>query len=603
MSAKQKSKAQYLLAERIARGGMAEIYLGTAAGKDAFQRIVAIKRILPHYAQDKEFVTMFRDEANICKRLQHVNIVQVYDFTEVKGSYALIMEHVDGADFKTVLVECDKKHRMLKVPMTLYIIANVAKGLHYAHTKVDDISGKNLGIVHRDISPQNILLSYEGEVKITDFGIAAAADKNQETRPGVVKGKYSYMSPEQVQAKPLDGRSDLFSLAIVFWEALAMKRLFAGKTEVQTIRKVQNCEIPLKLTDLNKEVGEELMEIVHKGLSKDAKKRYQTGAEFEKSILKYLNSKYPDFLSSQLGDFLKQILKDKRDKSQEVIKKALTNVDSNDMIESPVSQGPIGLLEQSQPSKMQVKKSIQKFDMHLNGRSAINPTISRSNPKSKLQQLNPLHYRTQRKKSSSQKILISIIALISLLGILIFTQNKNMTLSKKILVYLETEPNKVHITVDGNPISPPIKIGKVTLQSYSKTPIEIRIKPNRKRHKIKIKRPGYKSETIIINDSKKVWKPGKVILTPKKGAGFINLTLKSRTTLKVDVDSGLATGITPFKVNFLSSEIAHVISYRSPKKKFWETCEYKARSFRPGNYLLEINLKAPRKNRCTMRKR
>lgn len=323
------AKQHYILGKRIARGGMAEIFLGKAVGEAAFQRLCAIKRILPHYNRDAEFVEMFRDEAHICKRLQHANIVQVYDFTDVEGSFALIMEYVEGADLRTLLSSCEASKSRLSIPMALYIAANTARGLHYAHTKTDEMTGSPLGIVHRDISPQNIMISYEGDVKIADFGIASAETKATETRPGVIKGKYSYMSPEQIAAKQLDSRSDIFSLSIVLWECLAMKRLFAGVTEVESIRRVQNCEIPLDLREINPEVNNELYQIVMRGLSADRKDRYQSAAAMEKQIRRFLHSHYSDFTASELGDFLKRILAKRRDRSQKDIKETLSLVENN----------------------------------------------------------------------------------------------------------------------------------------------------------------------------------------------------------------------------------------------------------------------------------
>ena len=344
------AKNTYVLGKRIARGGMAEIYLGKAIGEAAFQRICAIKRILPHYSQDKEFIEMFRDEAHICKRLQHANIVQVYDFTEVEQSYALIMEHIDGCDLRTLLSACEGARTRLTIAMSLYISANAARALHYAHTKSDEITKEPLGIVHRDVSPQNILISYEGEVKITDFGIASAENKITETRPGVVKGKYSYMSPEQVAAKQLDGRSDIFSLAIVLWESLAMKRLFAGQTEVESIRRVQNCEIPADLRELNSNIDDELYNIVMRGLAKERRHRYQSAAAFEKDLLRYLHSQYSDFTASELGNFLKRILAKKRGKTQDDIKETLSQlqvkphkISSEDIQNTNTAMEPIGI--------------------------------------------------------------------------------------------------------------------------------------------------------------------------------------------------------------------------------------------------------------------
>ena len=316
--------SRYILSKKIARGGMAEIYLGKHIGEDGFQRLCAIKRILPHYAADQEFIQMFRDEAHICKRLQHANIVRVEGFEEVEGSFAIIMEYIDGADLRTLLHAVEQAKKRMPVPMACYIIAEAARGLHFAHTKVDEITQQPLGIVHRDISPQNILVSFEGECKVTDFGIADAESKLTETRPGIVKGKYSYMSPEQISAKPVDARTDVFALSIVLWEMLSMRRLFHGENEVDTIQRVRNCRIDLELRQLNPEVDEELDQIIKKGLAKDPKKRYKTAHEFEKDLRRHLGKKYSDFSPVDLGEYLKVNMEARRNESVAEIKKTLT---------------------------------------------------------------------------------------------------------------------------------------------------------------------------------------------------------------------------------------------------------------------------------------
>jgi serine/threonine protein kinase len=317
-------EARYVLAKKIARGGMAEIYLGKQVGEDGFQRLCAIKRILPHYAADQEFIQMFRDEAHICKRLQHANIVRVEGFEEVDGSFAIIMEYVDGADLRTLLHSVEQAKKRMPVPMACYIIAEAARGLHFAHTKVDEITQQPLGIVHRDISPQNILVSFEGECKVTDFGIADAESKLTETRPGIVKGKYSYMSPEQISAKPVDARTDVFALSIALWEMLAMRRLFQGENEVDTIQRVKNCRIDFDLRQLNPEVDEELDQIVKKALAKDPKKRYKSAYDFEKDLRRHMSKKFSDFSPTDLGEFLKKNMEARRTESAAEIKKTLT---------------------------------------------------------------------------------------------------------------------------------------------------------------------------------------------------------------------------------------------------------------------------------------
>ena len=318
---------RYILYKKIARGGMAEIYLGKQTGTDGFQRVCCIKRILPHYAQDQEFIRMFRDEAHICKRLQHANIARVEGFEEVEGSYAIIMEFVNGGDLRAVLSACEKAGSRLSVAMCVHIIAEAARGLHYAHGKVDELEGTPLEIVHRDISPQNILVSFEGEVKVTDFGIADADDKSTETRPGIVKGKYSYMSPEQISAKAVDARTDVFALAIVLWETLAMRRLFQGENEVLTIQKVRSCQIEYDIRSLNQNVDQELNAIVERGLKKDPRERFASAGEMERALRKYLSSRFSDFTMSDLGDFLKKIMATRRQEVREEIRNLLA-VDS-----------------------------------------------------------------------------------------------------------------------------------------------------------------------------------------------------------------------------------------------------------------------------------
>lgn len=318
------SRLRVKLIKRIARGGMAEIFLGKILDHTDFSKVVAIKRILPHYGQDEEYLQMFRDEAAICKRLTHGNIVQVFSFEEIDDTYALIMEFVNGSDLRTILSASEKQKYRIAIPMALHVAAEIARGLHYAHTKADEASGHSLGIVHRDVSPQNILVSYDGAVKITDFGIADAKNKQTETKPGIVKGKYSYMSPEQVNAEVPDHRSDIFSLAIVLWEMLTMRRLFASDSEIETIRLVQNCRIPFRLRDVNSEVHPDLEAIVEKGLAKDRRRRYQTAQDFERDLSHHLHTHYPAFTGGDLGNYVKRLFPEKRQEIQEEIRQALS---------------------------------------------------------------------------------------------------------------------------------------------------------------------------------------------------------------------------------------------------------------------------------------
>ena len=304
-------KKRYVLFKKIASGGMAEIYLGKQIGEDGFQRLCCIKRILPHYASNSNFVNMFRDEAHINKKLHHANIVKIEGFEEVESSYALIMEFVNGCDLGTILKACLAEGRQLSVSMIVYIIAEAAKGLHFVHKSKDYETGKDLGIVHRDISPQNILISFEGEVKVTDFGIADAESKLVETRTGAVKGKYSYMSPEQIGGESVDLKTDIFALGVVLWESLTMKRLFTGDSDVETIQNVSNRIIKGNIKDINESVDSDLEKIILKCLEKDSLLRYNSALSLEKELRLYLNKISPDFNTQDLSLFIKAILSDK----------------------------------------------------------------------------------------------------------------------------------------------------------------------------------------------------------------------------------------------------------------------------------------------------
>ncbi len=273
---------QYELIEKIATGGMAELFKARRINVEGFEKIVAIKRILPHLAEDKEFITMFIDEAKLAAQLTHQNIVQIYDLDKVNGSFYIAMEYVKGKNARAALHKLKKRGNILPIEITLFIISKVCSALDYAHRR-RDFQNRLLNIVHRDVSPQNILLSYEGEVKLVDFGIAKAATKASQTQAGALKGKILYMSPEQAWGKKVDKRSDIYSIGIVLYEMLAGKRLFSGSSEIDILEKVRK-SIVTKPSELNPRVTEELDRIVIKALAKDPKDRYQNASDMQHDI-------------------------------------------------------------------------------------------------------------------------------------------------------------------------------------------------------------------------------------------------------------------------------------------------------------------------------
>ncbi len=284
---------------------MAEVFKAKAFGVEGFERIVAVKRILPNIAEDKEFITMFVDEAKIAVQLNHANVAQIFDLGKVDDSYFIALEFVHGKDLRAIFDFCRTMGENMPVAQACFITMKVCEGLDYAHNK-RDASGRELGLVHRDISPQNVLLSYEGEVKIIDFGIAKAAGKASKTQAGILKGKFGYMSPEQVRGMPLDRRSDIFSLGIVLYELLTGERLFVGESDFSTLEKVRNVEI-LPPSTYNRKIPDELERIVLKALSKDVEDRYQNAIDLHDELQAFMYSAGEFYSRKDLAAWMKSV--------------------------------------------------------------------------------------------------------------------------------------------------------------------------------------------------------------------------------------------------------------------------------------------------------
>ena len=299
---------KYYLLELINVGGMAEVFKAKMFGVEGFEKIVAIKRILPEVAEDAEFIKMFVDEAKIAVKLQHPNVVQIFELGKIEDSYFIAMELINGKDLKTIRKRLKRVDLLMPVEQSAYIISQVCDGLDYAHRKTDEKMNP-LNIVHRDISPQNMIVSYEGTVKLIDFGIAKAKSKSTKTQVGMLKGKFSYMSPEQVSGQPIDRRSDIFSLGVVFFEMLTGKRLFLGKNDVETLEKIRNAEV-LPPSVFNSAVPPELDRIVLKALAKDREDRYQWASEFSEDLKKFSYSSGKSFSRQDMMNFMSEFFAD-----------------------------------------------------------------------------------------------------------------------------------------------------------------------------------------------------------------------------------------------------------------------------------------------------
>ncbi len=327
---------KYLILDHLVDGGMAKIcrarYLGEQSNK-----IIAIKMVQPQFSRDPSFVRMFQDELSVTFGLQHPNVAQTYDYGKVNDQLYTAMEYVDGANLKQFLDRLKEKNYVFPVEISIYIISQVCQGLHYSHTFTDKLSGKPLHIVHRDISPHNIMLTYDGAVKVIDFGIAKSNASSEATQAGTIKGKLSYLAPEYLDGMELDARYDEFAVGITLWEMLCSRKMFTAANDLAVLKQIQACKIAPP-SSINPNVPKELDAIVMKALSKDRSQRYEDMDKFNRALVKFLYAQYPDFNPSDLSYFAKELFKDeiKRDKEKFVeygkidVKPYIADMESNE---------------------------------------------------------------------------------------------------------------------------------------------------------------------------------------------------------------------------------------------------------------------------------
>jgi serine/threonine protein kinase len=302
---------KYELVELIGTGGMAEIYKARSLGPDGFAKLLVVKKILPEYAQNKAFINMLIAEAKVTSLLEHPNIVQIFELGEIAGQYYIAMELVDGADLLDVLARCTRDKLRVPTEIALFIVSEVCKGLAHAHAATD-AAGRALNIIHRDVSPSNILLGLNGAVKIMDFGVAtadlaAAPDGTFDPTTSTFKGKLGYLSPEQVLGHPIDRRSDVFALGIILFEALTLKRLFVGKTDIQTIVNIREANVERKFKR-HSYIPKGIRAILQRALARDPTRRYQTATDLQEAILDYLFESRLRVTGRSLAAFLRQVL-------------------------------------------------------------------------------------------------------------------------------------------------------------------------------------------------------------------------------------------------------------------------------------------------------
>jgi len=301
---------KYQLIKKLATGGMAEVFLARQAmGGGGDGRHVVVKRILPHLAEDPEFIQMFQNEARVAAKFSHPNIAQIFDYGEENGTYYIAMEFIHGEDLGRLMRKAWSTGQWIARPLAIRIVASACEGLYYAHTRKDE-EGRALKVVHRDISPQNILVSFDGSVKLVDFGIAKAADQSSMTKSGAIKGKFAYMAPEQAAGKPLDARTDVFAIGLVLYELLTGVRPLKRDSELATLQAALECAIDAP--SVVAEVPSELDDVVMRALAKAPDDRYKDARAFQMALEEFLISQRMVASSVQISELMETLFADRR---------------------------------------------------------------------------------------------------------------------------------------------------------------------------------------------------------------------------------------------------------------------------------------------------
>ncbi|MBX3264081.1 MAG: serine/threonine protein kinase [Labilithrix sp.] len=370
---------RYVLYDELASGGMATVHFGRLSGPVGFSRTVAIKRLHPHYAKDPEFVTMFLDEARLCGRIRHPNVVPTLDVVTTQGEIFIVMEYVAGEALSKLMKAAARKNVLMPPRVAATIMSSVLHGLHAAHQTKDE-HGRELGIVHRDVSPQNILVGADGAARVLDFGVAKAAGRMQTTRDGQLKGKIAYMPPEQLSGAPVNRQVDIYAASVVLWEALTGRRLFDGETEAIVLaRAIEGCIDPPSTHNAFLEPA--IDAVVLRGLARDPEMRFGTAREMALAIEQTIGLASP----SEVGEWVEMVAGD------ELHRRAMTIAEIEvASLNAPPSEPKIGLAKQPAAEPHSQVSSI----------SVSRPAVSVVPPRS----------------GGAAKIMVSVFALLALIG-------------------------------------------------------------------------------------------------------------------------------------------------------------------------------------------
>ena len=331
------SLGKYRLLAELGRGGMATVYLAAHTGPGGFQKLVVVKELHAELAQELEFRDMFLDEARIAARLSHPNIVQTFEVVEEGGLHLIVMEYLEGQPFSNTRARLAREQKLV-LGDHVRVLADMLEGLHAAHEALD-WSGKPLRVVHRDVSPHNVFVTYAGDVKVVDFGIAKAATSSQHTRTGVIKGKLSYMAPEQALGRPVDRRADIFAAGIMLWEAVASRRLWKEMPDPGIIHHLSTGEIP-KVSDFVLKPDAILEGVCAKALAPDPEARYPTAAAMRADLEAFTDSQSPKPTARAFGELLQATFSKEREKIRQTIEKQMQSAESGNFELAKMDEQP-----------------------------------------------------------------------------------------------------------------------------------------------------------------------------------------------------------------------------------------------------------------------
>ncbi len=349
----------YRLIEKIATGGMAEVFKAQRSGVAGFEKVVAVKRILPHLSYNNEFVEMFVAEAKLVAGLHHPNIVAIFDLGKIGSSYYIAMEYVNGVDLRSILRKLRERTLRMPIDLAIHLVSSVAAGLDHAHQSKDD-EGRPLKIVHRDVSPQNILISWDGAVKLTDFGIAKAATKASTTEKGALRGKLMYMSPEQASSRPVDHRSDVFALGIVLYELVTDQRPFFGSTDMSLLDKVRRGTVAPP-SSLHADIPAHLEKLVMKALEREPQDRHRDAGAMHHELEQMLQEAKEPVGARDLSRFVR-ILFDRNERADDT--RGMPASDSSEpelevdlgILDDPGPAEPMRILSDTMPAERLLKR-------------------------------------------------------------------------------------------------------------------------------------------------------------------------------------------------------------------------------------------------------